>query len=116
MTAQIRLVNIHLELLEQDVRKLVQLRPELRGKEEQELLEYIVDLFDKCDAESPNYNYGIDQKTTRICLETDNFNTCRSDRFCDDTGIPANNAGGGDTPGDGYDKYIDLENDRGPHR
>ena len=73
LTKEIYNINYHMDLLSCRIEDLEIKIPELKGKSEDELVVIIMDLFDKCNSLSPNYDSEVDLEMTRIGLKTDVF-------------------------------------------
>ena len=107
ITKEISIVNYHMNLLNCDVEELKIKIPELRDKSKEEIINYIIDIFDKCDQNSPNYDSDLDTEMTRLGMKTDVFNgghcksMWKSDTFADDY------YGFGNELTSIYDDYID---------
>ena len=105
LTKEISIVNYHMNLLNCDVEELKARIPKLRDKNDQEIINYIIDIFDKCDQNSANYDSKIDEEMTRIGMKTDVFygRHCNSkwNRDTDDY------YGFGNEITSEYDNYID---------
>ncbi len=109
LTKKILLVNYHMNLLNCDVLELTNKIPALKDKSQEELSNFIVNIFNRCDQDSPNYDSKLDLEMTRFGMKTDMFigghckNIWSYDTFSDDY------YGFGDEVTSIYDDYIDYD-------
>ena len=107
ITKKIINIDYHMSLLRYDVDELKIRIPELKEKSEQEIIDFILDLYDKCDSTSPNYDAQFDEQITRMSLKADvfagghNHNIWNNGTFHDD------GFGFGSEPTSIYDDYVD---------
>ena len=104
ITREIKNINFHINLLDFEIDELKYLFPEIKDKNNDEITEFVLMLFDKCNASSPNYDSNIDIKLTRYSFGTDKIHARNNN------GIIQDENGYGDTYGDLYDHYVDMEN------
>ena len=112
LSDEIRNVDYHMSLLYVDLDDLKNKIPELKDKNDQELLEYILWIYKVCNASDPEYDSEVDANMVRIGLKTDVFpgghshNKWSTGTFADD------GYGFGDEPTSIYDDYVDSENEK----
>ena len=68
-------IDYHMRLFYYDVSDLKNKFPELKNKNDQEVGQFILDIYDKCNSESPNYDSNFDMEITRMTLRTDVYGT-----------------------------------------
>ena len=110
LNKEIRNIDYHISLLDMDIKKLKSRIPQLIEKSDQEVLNFILSIYKKCDSLSPYYDSKFDEEIVRMSLQTHVFNIYPNfeDNFpYDNYNFEPNN------PSTSlYDDYIDLENDR----
>ncbi len=110
LNKEIRNIDYHISLLDMDIKKLKSRIPQLIEKSDQEVLNFILSIYKKCDSLSPDYDSKFDEEIVRMSLQTHVFNIYHNfeDNFpYDSYYFEPNNP-----PTSLYDDYIDLENDR----
>ena len=73
LTKKIINVDYHMDLLNYDVENFKYKIPQLREMTEAEVVNYIIDVYSKCDLNNPEYDSKIDEEMTRIALRTNVF-------------------------------------------
>lgn len=105
LTEEMEATDYHMRLLKDKINDLKIKIPELREKSEEEIVNYFIDVYQKCDASNPEYDLDLDIEMTRIGLRTDDFWGGHShSTYCDDFGV-------GNPTTSLYDDYVDLTND-----
>ena len=103
MNKTIKEVDYHFHLLCREIKDLEMLFPSIKGKSEDELVYFFLDIFDRCNSSSNNYDSNLDMEVTRFCLKTDKFGgNHEMDTFEDDYDFGRKNS-------DIYDDYIDSQ-------
>jgi len=105
-------VDFHMNLLNIDLDELKRRIPKLKEKNEQELLDYIIQIYKKCDSSNPEYDTNLDEQMVKIGLRL--FDTIPGpyNRNKWNTGLFEDDGFGfGTEPTSLYDDYIDKTND-----
>ena len=105
LTKKIYYIDENLGLLGINTNELEFLFPEIKGANPNEVVSFIQNLYDKCDASSPNYDIDTAIKISRYTLATDKIYTNKRE-------FQENNEVFGTTLGDRYDDLVDSENER----
>ena len=66
-------VDYHMDLLNCEISYLISKIPELNGKTDSEIADFLIEIYKKCDETNPEYDYYVDVAMTRIGLKTDDF-------------------------------------------
>lgn len=114
MSEKIENIDYHMNLLQYDITVLKNLFPDFKKTKEEEIVQFILEIFQKCDADNDKYDANLDEMITRYTLQTDNIYGPRKTYKWDNGGL-INDDGfgfGQDPFSDEYYKMIDKENDR----
>lgn len=105
LSKEISNVDFHMNLLNIDLEELKRRIPELKDKNDQELLKYVSLIFKKCDSLNPEYDSKLDEEMVRIGLRTDKFYGGHKNGLFEDDGFEFNAE-----LTSIYDDYIDIDN------
>lgn len=112
LSKEISNVDFHMNLLNVDLEELKRRIPELKDKNDQEVLKYISLIFKKCDSSSPEYDSKLDEEMVRIGLRTDKFYGGHNNNIWNNGMFHDDGFGFGTEPISIYDDYIDNEAER----
>lgn len=73
ITKRIQALDNHLRLLNRDVEELKMKYPRLKNKSNEEISNYVVSIYNKCDATHPDFDSLIYEETLRFTLKTNSF-------------------------------------------
>ncbi len=105
-------VNYHMNLLSCNVDYLNTKIPSLFDKDDNEIANFVVDVFTKCDARHESYDPKIDETMTRIGLKTDVFYPGKNPNLWNNGMFHDDGFGFGTEATSIYDDYIDsMSND-----
>ena len=109
LSKEISNVDFHMNLLNVDLEELKLRIPELKGKNDQEVLKYLSLIFKKCDSSSPEYDSKLDEEMVRIGLRTDKFYGGHNNNIWNNGMFHDDGFGFGAEPTSIYDDYTDNE-------
>lgn len=109
LTKEIKNINFHFNLLTCDLEYFKMKIPALRDKSNEEIANFVVEVFNKCDSSKEEYDYKLDEEMTRIGLRTDVFNGRYTHNKWDEELFEDDNFGFGQEITSIYDDYIDSE-------
>ena len=109
MSKRIEIVDYNMNLLHYDIAVLKKLFPDFKKTKEEEIVQFILEIFQKCDADNDKYDANLDEMITRYTLQTDKFPGQRKTNRWDNGGLYKDDQSAW---GDCYNNYIDNQNDR----
>lgn len=114
MSKKIENVDFHMNLLMQDISVLNNLFPDFKKTKKEDILQFVLELFEKCDSDNDKYDAKLDEMITRYTLQTDKFyGSHKTHKWDNGDFFKDDGFGFGTSPlGDSYDRIIDEENDR----